>query len=239
MSDFEWVTAEQREVLAGGAWGGDWEAFLTQRVTVLLPGWEQFDEDARREWLDGVAPACALGWVTAEQQTALLRVPGDWRSWLPPILDEHWADWVHASPDVLVSWLDQWIPSLTEAEFAGEDPQRLDWVTDVQRERLAAGGDWTVWLPTKLDELWPEWTEASPEVLAGWLDDWLPTLVPEPAAVESTAPADFAEAVEQALRGVIDAGEIEPAVLQALAEDPELRAYFAAQIIEQTAEVSS
>jgi hypothetical protein len=146
-----------------------------------------------------------LDWVTGEQQRELddlVAERGDWRVWLPELLDEQWPDWTAAEPATRTAWLLDWLPTLlgqgSQAEdydYPGAEDQAvqpeaveqstvdvrdLGWVTAEQRTRLAAvpeaGAEWPAWLTGKLDELWPEWVGSTPEVLVPWLDEWMPTL---------------------------------------------------------------
>ncbi len=119
-----------------------------------------------------------LTWVSEDQVAVLdglAQARGPWTDWLPAQLDEWWADWADSTADVLAPWLDQYLPLLSPA-----DVRQLGWVTSEQvvvlEEHTDVRGPWTEWLPAQLDEWWADWADSPPDVLAPWLDDFLPTL---------------------------------------------------------------
>jgi hypothetical protein len=143
-------------------------------------------------------------------------------AWLPPSSgDENAEQEATAEADGA-----QW-PDATDLPGSVVD---LAWVTPPQQEQFAAlaqaRGDWRGWLPGQLDTMWGEWRTATPDVLAGWLDQWMPTLVPASpvpgrgaAAAEPDAPELDAAEIRQLTQSVIAPvlGEVQ-AELGALAD---------------------
>ncbi|TDP92085.1 hypothetical protein [Labedaea rhizosphaerae] len=191
-----WVTEDQRTRLAGIADGrGEWREWLPGQLDEWWPGWDQSTPDELVPWLDqalaalqhteGTANPRELGWLTADQQTfleSLSDLRGDWHDWLPGQLDEWWPGWDRSTPDELVPWVNEALPSLT-AQESGVDTgvEDLAWLTEQHRTQLdelyEIRGDWAQWLPGELDARWPEWRRSTPDVLGPWLDGILPGLV--------------------------------------------------------------
>ncbi|WP_112242965.1 hypothetical protein [Kribbella monticola] len=190
----------------------------------------------------------ALEWVSSEQMDRLEGLSGqrgDWREWLPLAMDETWPDWVRSTPDELVRWLDDLLPSfeavpdqevlsVADQEFAvGETAtdqgsvENLGWVTQDQRgllEQVSGDrGDWWVWLPAALSELWTDWVRSTPDQLAQWLDELLPYFATTNNAAEEAAPIEEAVSIEAVPAG--DTSHTDPQARSEVVElDPALEA---------------
>ncbi len=93
-----------------------------------------------------------------------------------------------------------WLPVPGGESAAGEPASvgqgaasDLSWVTPQQQQQLAvlrdSRGDWRDWLPGQLDGMWTQWRDADADVLPGWLDQWMPTLVQAADPGPSAEPA--------------------------------------------------
>lgn len=131
-----------------------------------------------------------LAWVTDGQQATLQGwqpIRGDWHEWLPEQLTEWWPQWQQATPDVLTTTLDEWMPSLITY---------LTWVTPEQQAAL--GTDWFDLVRAKLDEVWPGWyEETNPAEHAKWLAGWWHVLAGPPAAPPAASAEPDAEKATQ------------------------------------------
>jgi hypothetical protein len=221
IEDFDWVAEEHLEALRDSrtsAWEDQWPEFLGRYLDHRWSGWEQASDDDREQWLRPRVQALPLGWVTAEQRASLAQLSGrgDWRDWLPVQLDEWWAEWDQSTPDQLVPFLNDWLPSLTgvvDGADSADDPgaRWLAWVTVEQQAHLDQHqpvlGDWRDWLPAQLDEWWPQWDQSTPDQLVPFLDEWLPTLA-TPANLDDAG--DAGDAGDDDDIGGIDQIEVSP-----------------------------
>jgi hypothetical protein len=195
----EWITTGQRERLdALSAERGDWQAWLPETLTELWSDWTQAAGDDLVAWLDETLPSLEaegaaqqvgsvddLSWVSAEQRErleVLTAERGHWADWLAEALTGFWAGWTRSNPDQLVPWLDELLPSFeapaAEASNDQASVEDLGWVTAEQREQLetltAERGDWPTWLPSALNDVWPDWISSTPDQLTAWLDGLMP-----------------------------------------------------------------
>ncbi|TDP91815.1 hypothetical protein [Labedaea rhizosphaerae] len=125
-----------------------------------------------------------FGWVADEHREVLGNSQtsaweDQWPEFFGRYLDHRWPGWAQASDEERTEWLRPRIEALA-----------LGWVTAEQRAWLGQltgdRGDWRDWLPVQLDEWWPEWDQSTPAELAGWLNSYLPSLLP-PATEDPSA----------------------------------------------------
>ncbi|MEV8374591.1 hypothetical protein AB0P21_17760 [Kribbella sp. NPDC056861] len=206
---FRWVGDEQERYLedsASSAWESSWPEYLGRYLDHSWSGWQQEDDERRRDWLDERVRSIALGWLTTEQRNGLDQLAanrGDWREWVPQQLDQWWPDWSKAGPDELTTWFDSALASLIPqpeaappaAVVPATDPRALGWLTPEQQTQLdtltVTRGDWHTWLPLQMDEWWAGWEQSDPAQLTTWFESALPSLVaPAVDAAESPAAAE-------------------------------------------------
>jgi hypothetical protein len=205
--EFRWVSEEQERYLedsSTSAWQREWPEYLGRYLDYTWSGWRQEDDDRRREWLDERIETIALGWLSDDQRNQLYSLAserGDWQEWLPQQLDQWWPDWAKAAPDALSTWFESALPGLlppsdpVASSPLQADPRSLDWLTDGHRDQLdtliASYGDWRQWLPTQMDQWWPDWVQADSAQLTTWFDGALQSLVQpsvaDPGAASSPA----------------------------------------------------
>ncbi|WP_112242969.1 hypothetical protein [Kribbella monticola] len=198
-----WTSAEQRAQLDSlSSERGDWREWLPVQLDEWWPDWAKASPAELTAWFDGALPglfpeqpAAAsepaadprdLTWLTPDQQAhldTLTETRGDWRTWLPPQMDEWWPEWTAADPTQLATWFNGALPGLTQQATAeSPDVRDLAWLTPEQQAQLdeltPVRGDWHAWLPLQMDKWWADWTRSTAEQLTTWFDTALPTLVP-------------------------------------------------------------